>query len=249
MFLRSKTRKKDGKEHRYWSVVENRRVADGRVVQRQVLYLGEINDAQRAAWCRSIAVFDEDARRRDAAGPVPGGPRGPGVGLCGGPGQAERTAAAPPAAVGGLLAGVRAVGPAAAGHLLAAATAAQPQGHALAECPQDAGGLPSDRPRQRVAPAPPVVRPQRHGRPARRGLCHRPEPHPLSLSGPSGGAQAGAVLLPAGALAHPLRCPLRGPALRSDQHLFRVRSARARQAQASATAATSAPTASRWSSP
>ena len=64
MFLRSKTRKKDGKEHRYWSVVENRRVADGRVVQRHVLYLGEINDAQRAAWCRSIAVFDEDAAPR-----------------------------------------------------------------------------------------------------------------------------------------------------------------------------------------
>jgi len=41
-------------------VVENRRVADGRVVQRHVLYLGEINDAQRAAWCSSIAVFDED---------------------------------------------------------------------------------------------------------------------------------------------------------------------------------------------
>jgi transposase len=60
MFLRSKTRKKDGKVHRYWSVVENRRVADGRVVQRHVLYLGEINDAQRAAWCRSIEVFDED---------------------------------------------------------------------------------------------------------------------------------------------------------------------------------------------
>jgi hypothetical protein len=41
-------------------VVENRRVGDGRVVQRQVLYLGEINDAQRAAWCRCIEVFDED---------------------------------------------------------------------------------------------------------------------------------------------------------------------------------------------
>ena len=58
MFLRAKTRKKDGKVHRYWSVVENRRVAGGRVVQRHVLYLGEINDAQRAAWCRSIEVFD-----------------------------------------------------------------------------------------------------------------------------------------------------------------------------------------------
>jgi hypothetical protein len=60
MFLRFKTRKKDGKVHRYWSVVENRRVADGRVVQRQVLYLGEVNDAQRAAWCRCIEVFDEE---------------------------------------------------------------------------------------------------------------------------------------------------------------------------------------------
>ena len=60
MFLRSKTRKKDGKEHRYWSVVENRRVADGRVVQRLSCIWGEINDAQRAAWCRSIEVFDED---------------------------------------------------------------------------------------------------------------------------------------------------------------------------------------------
>ncbi|MBF0106482.1 MAG: IS1634 family transposase [Deltaproteobacteria bacterium] len=58
MFLRSKTRKKDGKLHRYWSVVENRRLASRRVVQRQVLYLGEINDQQEAAWCRAIEVFD-----------------------------------------------------------------------------------------------------------------------------------------------------------------------------------------------
>ncbi len=57
MFLRSKTRRKDGKEHRYWSIVENRRVQGKRVVQRQVLYLGEINDSQHAAWSRSIEVF------------------------------------------------------------------------------------------------------------------------------------------------------------------------------------------------
>ena len=62
MFLRAKKRIKDGKEHRYWSIVENRRVADGRVVQRQVLYLGEINDSQKAAWCRTIDVLDEDER-------------------------------------------------------------------------------------------------------------------------------------------------------------------------------------------
>ena len=59
MFLRFKIRRKDGKEHRAWSVVENRRVHDGRVVQRQVLYLGEINDSQRAAWSTAIEVFDE----------------------------------------------------------------------------------------------------------------------------------------------------------------------------------------------
>jgi hypothetical protein len=61
MFLRHTIRKKDGKEHRYFSVVENKRVAGGRVVQRHVLYLGEINDTQELAWRRSIEVFDEGA--------------------------------------------------------------------------------------------------------------------------------------------------------------------------------------------
>jgi hypothetical protein len=59
MFLRAKTRRKDGKEHRYWSIVENRRCRGNRVVQRQVLYLGEINDAQRAAWCKTIEVVSQ----------------------------------------------------------------------------------------------------------------------------------------------------------------------------------------------
>ena len=62
MFLRSTTRKKDGKEHRYWSVVENRRVSGNRTVQRHVLYLGEINDSQQAAWSEAIEVFDEGDR-------------------------------------------------------------------------------------------------------------------------------------------------------------------------------------------
>jgi hypothetical protein len=57
MFLRSRTRHKDGKTHRYWSIVENRRVRGSRVVQRQVVYLGEINDTEHAAWSRSIEVF------------------------------------------------------------------------------------------------------------------------------------------------------------------------------------------------
>lgn len=58
MFLRAKIRRKDGKLHRYWSVVENRRVSTGRVVQRHVLYLGEINDQQEASWCKAIEVFE-----------------------------------------------------------------------------------------------------------------------------------------------------------------------------------------------
>jgi transposase len=59
MFLRTKRRFKDGKEHRYWSIVENRRTLANKIVQRQLLYLGEINDAQRASWCSSIKVFQD----------------------------------------------------------------------------------------------------------------------------------------------------------------------------------------------
>ena len=66
MYLRSKKRFKDGKEHRYWSIVESRR-HNGRVVQRQVLYLGEINDSQQAAWCKSIEVLGEDSSATQVA--------------------------------------------------------------------------------------------------------------------------------------------------------------------------------------
>jgi hypothetical protein len=57
MYLRRTQRTKNGKEHSYWSLVESRRLADGRVAQRHVLYLGEINDAQERAWTRLIQVF------------------------------------------------------------------------------------------------------------------------------------------------------------------------------------------------
>jgi hypothetical protein len=62
MFLRATIRKKDGKEHRYWSVVESRRVAGGRVVQRHVLYLGEINSSQELGWRKSIQVLEDGTR-------------------------------------------------------------------------------------------------------------------------------------------------------------------------------------------
>jgi transposase len=63
MFLRCHRRKKDGKEHRYYSVEESRRLQSGKVVQRRVLYLGEINDSQQAAWRKSLEVFDEQQQR------------------------------------------------------------------------------------------------------------------------------------------------------------------------------------------
>jgi|SRR2546427_12174106 len=63
MFLRDTTRKKNGKEHRYYSLVENRRVAGGRVVQRPALYLGEINDGQQEAWRKTIEIFEEGQAR------------------------------------------------------------------------------------------------------------------------------------------------------------------------------------------
>ena len=63
MFLRSSNRKKDGKDHRYFSIVENRRLDSGQTVQRTVLYLGEINDQQQAAWRKTLEVFDEDRQR------------------------------------------------------------------------------------------------------------------------------------------------------------------------------------------
>jgi len=63
MFLKCNRRFKDGKEHRYWSIVESRRCAGSQVVQRPVLYLGEINDSQRASWCRTIEAFDPQRDR------------------------------------------------------------------------------------------------------------------------------------------------------------------------------------------
>jgi len=63
MFLRCHRRTKDGKEHRYYSVEESRRLQSGKVVQRRVLYLGEINDSQQAAWRKTLEVFDEQQQR------------------------------------------------------------------------------------------------------------------------------------------------------------------------------------------
>ena len=73
MFLRFNKRIKDGKEHRYWNIVESQRCTGGKVVQRQVLYLGEINDSQHEAWCRQIDAFDEGTHRHTQLALFPAG--------------------------------------------------------------------------------------------------------------------------------------------------------------------------------
>jgi transposase len=70
MFLRCNRREKDGKTHEYWNVVENRRLSNGRIAQRQVLYLGEINASQREAWRTTIEVQDAGRRRQVALFPA-----------------------------------------------------------------------------------------------------------------------------------------------------------------------------------
>jgi hypothetical protein len=65
MFLRSYKRKKNGKWHEYFSVVENRRVANGGTVQRTVLYLGEITSSQENAWQKTLKVFDADSGKHE----------------------------------------------------------------------------------------------------------------------------------------------------------------------------------------
>jgi len=65
MFLRSYKREKNGKWHEYFSVVENRRVANGTTVQRTVLYLGEINSSQETTWQKTLKVFDADSGKHE----------------------------------------------------------------------------------------------------------------------------------------------------------------------------------------
>lgn len=69
MFLRAKIRRKDGKSHRYFSIVENHRTISGKIIQKHVLYLGEINDSQQAAWCKSLDIFRDGKREQLAIFP------------------------------------------------------------------------------------------------------------------------------------------------------------------------------------
>jgi transposase len=58
MFLRAHSRSKDGKQHRYWSLVETVRTAEG-PRQRRLCYLGELNGSAQARWLKTIEVFNQ----------------------------------------------------------------------------------------------------------------------------------------------------------------------------------------------
>jgi transposase len=63
MFLRCHKRTKNGKPHEYYSIVENRRLAKGRVAQKTVLYLGEITSDQKQSWRKTLEIFDADQNK------------------------------------------------------------------------------------------------------------------------------------------------------------------------------------------
>jgi hypothetical protein len=148
MFLRAKTRFKDGKEHRYWSIVENRRTPEGRVVQRQVLYLGEINDRQQAAWCRTLSVFDEDQGKPTPMALFPEDRPVPALDSEVVQVRLNGLRLRRPRQWGGVLAGVRTVGSAPVRSILGSAVTTKPEGDALAQCVENAGLLSADRSRQ-----------------------------------------------------------------------------------------------------
>jgi len=137
MLVRCNRRVKDDKSHDYWSVVESRRLTDGRVVQRQVLYLGGINASQHKAWRKTIEVQDEDTQRQVALFPL-GSLPADAVNASGG--KAQRVASGAPAAVGRLLAVVHAVAATRPGPLLGAAPTAFARRYAVATGAANAGG-------------------------------------------------------------------------------------------------------------
>ena len=126
--------------------------------------------------------------------------------------------------MGRLLAGSVFVGPAPPGRVLAGAAAGEPEGHALAERAESAGGLPADRAGQRVSVSPGVVSADGVGRSAGRGFRAGAEGQAVPLSGSGGRASGGVV-----------RRAVRRAALRSDKYLFRKRPGRAGSGKQAAT--------------
>src|SRR5271163_625771 len=146
MFLRRTERRKNGKTHHYWNVVENKRLDDGRVVQRHVLYLGEINSSQAAAWRKAIEVFDEDAGRSRTLALFPEDRCEVAAGdACVVQTSCVRDAASAPAAMGHVLAGRAVVAGAGTRSVLGRSPAAEPQEDAVGSGSAGSRQLPADR--------------------------------------------------------------------------------------------------------
>ena len=225
MFPHAAIRKEDGQEHRTWCVVETRRVAGGKVVQRPVLYLGKINDSQAAAWRKSIAVFEDGTRHPR---PVSLFPDDRAEGLVDDSGiirlRLSELTLHTPRPMGRPLARPAFMGRTPPGSFLVRPPTTQPQRHALGSHPAGSHPLSPAGPRQRVAAAPPMARPHSPSQPARDPGRARRHPCPVCLPRPSARPQDHAVQPSARPLARPVQPRLRRPALRSDQHLFRGQS-------------------------
>jgi hypothetical protein len=170
MFLRSSHRKKDGKDHRYFSVVENRRVGSDQTVQRTVLYLGEINDQQQAAWRKSLEVFDESQQRYTTLSLFPEDRPIPADAVDGLQVKLSGLELRRPRVFGSCWLGCELWRQTGAGRVLARALAGVARSGELGEGAAAAGGESTARSRQRIPSASPVVLEQCHGRVAGRGL-------------------------------------------------------------------------------
>src|SRR5208283_4278963 len=216
MFLRRTERRKNGKAHLYWSIVENKRLDCGRVVQRHVLYLGEINSSQAEAWRKAVEVFDADAGgcqtlalfADDRCEAVAADASVVRLRL------AELRLHRPRQWAGGtLVAGPR------PRSVLGRSLACEPEGNALGPHSPSLGHRSIDRAGKRVEAASRVVRPERHGRSARVGFRLGRGAQTLCLPRPVARPQGRAVLPSDGTLAGSVQRQFRRAALRSDEHL------------------------------
>src|SRR5690606_12262032 len=158
MFLRANIRTKNGKSHRYFTVVESQRLASGRTQQRQVLYLGELNDAQHAGWVRAIEAFEgRDKQPRQLALFPDDRDTLPALDCEAVRIRIDKIELHRPRQWGGCFLALWLWESSPARRVLARAPAAKPQGHAVAQCAEDACRLPPAGAGQRVAAAPPVV--------------------------------------------------------------------------------------------
>jgi transposase len=64
VFLKRHVRRKNGKEHVYYSLCESIRLTRSRTTQRRVLNLGELNTTQIERWQRSIEVIEQEGQSR-----------------------------------------------------------------------------------------------------------------------------------------------------------------------------------------